>query len=427
MENPALMLHRRPWLALLALVLIAAACLVVVPSGQFAVRESYGGAVTPLGPGLHLRVPFAQRVYRYDSRPIVFDEAVEILTRDKASFKLPVKVNARASAGDVLTFHHDRSGREATVYIQERIRAAVLEGAARLNADQILDPASVRQFAQAVSADLLTHGIADDGVSVGSVAPQVVFNAVTDYLNRQFPASARRLAELSLGRDANEALFHAAMGMVLETEGKKPQAEEEYLNALYLDPTSLPPMSRLYVMYQSSSDAARIAKLQRLLEASLEKKKDSAVHHDWLGQVYLREGRLDRAELAFTTAIGLAPKNPEFRISLGGLRARQGKYDEAVQAFEEALTLQPDNRLALFDLGTAYALLGKYGKAIETFKRAERAGQPSAALYNALAQACEENHDPKAAIGYLRRSLAIKPQQPDRREQLRRLQAKVRS
>jgi tetratricopeptide (TPR) repeat protein len=252
-----------------------------------------------------------------------------------------------------------------------------------------------------------------------------VFNAVTDYLNRQFPASARRLAELSLGRDPKEALFHAAMGMVLEAEGKKPQAEEEYLNALYLDPTSLAPMSRLYVMYQASADAAKITKLQRLLEASLEKKKDSAVHHDWLGQVYLREGRLDQAEMSFTTAIGLAPKNPEFRISLGGLRARQGKYDEAVQAFEEALKLQPNNRLALYDLGTAYALQGKFDKAIDAFKRAERAGQPSAALYNALAQACEENNDPKAAVEYLRRSLTLKPQQPDRREQLRRLQARI--
>lgn len=421
------MLRRRLWLVVPALVLLAASFLVHVPADHFAVRESYGGAVTALDAGLRLRVPLLQRLYRYDTTPVAFDAAIEIVTKDNATFKLPVKVTAHASRGDALTFHQESSGRDARTYIQERIREAVLAGAARLTADQLLDPAVARQFGPAVSADLLTHGIADDGVTLGEVSPVVVFNAVTDYLNRRFPASARRLAELSLARDPHEALFHAAMGMVLETEKKTLQAEEEYLSALYINPGALQPMSRLFVIYLASGDAAKIGRLQRILEASIEKDRTSAVHHDWLGQAYLRRGRLDKADLAFTTAVGLAPQNPEFRISLGGLRVRQGRYDDAIQAFEEALRLRPDYPLALYDLGTTHAIQGRYDEAIEAFQRAERSGPPTPALFNATAQAFEEKGDLTMAAEYLKRSLALRPEQSDRRAALKRVEAKLRN
>ena len=85
------------------------------------------------------------------------------------------------------------------------------------------------------------------------------------------------------------------MGEVLESEGKRGEAEQQYLEALYEDPVALEPMSRLFLLYQTTQDPAQIMKLQRLLTASLEKNKDSAIHHDWLGQVYMREGRLDQA------------------------------------------------------------------------------------------------------------------------------------
>ena len=153
---------------------------------------------------------------------------------------------------------------------------------------------------------------------------------------------------------------------------------------------SVEPMSRLFIMYQTTQDPAKIMKLERLLTASLQKKEDSPIHNDWIGQVFMREGRYDQAELAFQTAIGLAPKAAEFQISLGGLKAKQGKLDESIAAFQKALELKPDHPLALFDLGSAYALKGDMDKAIETFQRAERAGPPNPALFNSLAQAYEQ-------------------------------------
>jgi len=412
-------------LLILALVATLALTVVYVPAGQLAVRESYGGAVASAGPGLTFRVPLVQRLYRYDTLPVSIDSALPVKSKDNATFSLPVTISAWVSPGDLVTFHRSRAGREPRLYIEERVREALAEATGGMNADEILTPDVGRRLGPAVSADLITHGIADDGLKVSPPAPRVVLNAVLDYLKRRFPASARRLAERAVAADPREALYQTAMGMVLEAEGQAAGAEKAYLDALYLDPTAFEPMSRLYLMYQTTKDPEKIARLERLLEASLQKKKDSAMHHDWLGQVYLRLGRLDQAELAFQAAIGLAPRDPEYRISLGSLRVRQGKLDEARKVYEEALSLRPDQPLALFNLGATYAMQGQIDKALEEFHKAERAGAPNHALYNSLAQAYEQKGRLDRAAEYLKRSLALKPDQPERKAALKRIETQL--
>ncbi|HKN47092.1 MAG TPA: tetratricopeptide repeat protein [Candidatus Polarisedimenticolia bacterium] len=421
------MSRSRVLLLILALVVIVLLSVVYIPEDQVAVRESYDGGAVPLLHGAHLRLPIMQRIYRYDTRPVNLDEPITIVTRDNATFKLPIRISAWTSAGDVVTFHKARAGREPVTFIKEQVRDAVLRAVKAYNADTILTEDGTRRLIPSISADLIARGIANDSFSVGRPSPQVVLNAVLDYLRRRFPASARRLAESALALDPRESLYHTAMGSVLEAEGKKSDAEKAYLDALFLDPASPEPMSRLYVIYQSSNDAATIARLERLLTASLEKNQNSPVHNDWLGQVYMREGRLDKADMAFKSAVGQAPNEPQFRVSLGSLRIRQGKLDEARAALDEALKIKPEMPLALFDLGTTYAIQAQYDKAIEYFRRAERAGPPNHALFNMLAQAYEEKGELDHAAQYLRRSIDLKPDQPDRKSELARIEARLRA
>jgi len=414
---------------ILAGVLVAVSLLLTtcVGSGELVVRETLGGEAVALEPGLHARVPLYHRVYRYDTGSVTFDEAVPVVSRDNATFKLPCSNSARVSPGDLLTFHRGRSGRDTTTYISETLRNAIREAAKAMDSDRILAPGSGPRLAQQVSADLITRGISDDGLQAGSPGPRVIFAAVVDHLNRKFPASARQLAETSLKADPGQALYQAAMGMVLEAEGKAGEAEQRYLEALYFDPTSVEPMSRLFVMYQTSQDTTAPGRLRRLLAASIEKKQDSPVHHDWLGQVDMRMGQLDKAEESFGTAIALAPKIPEYRISMGNLRAQQNRLDDARSEYEEALKIRPDHPLALYDLGVTYAVRGDLNGAIEHFEKAEKAAPPSVMLLNSLAQAYEKKGEIGKAADALRRSLQQRPRQPERAAALKRLEGMLRT
>lgn len=411
----------------IALLLLVFVSVTWVPGSDVAVRESLGGERAALSPGLHLRLPLYHRVYVYDTSPVVIDEPVPIVTRDNATFRLPCRVGVSVSRGDVLTFHKGRSGRDTATYLRETVRAAIAAAVKTLSSDQILAPGPKTVLAQSVSADLLAHGISDDGLAVGSPGPQVLFNAVVDFLRRQLPASAQKLAASTLEASPKEALAHAAMGAVLESEGRRDEAEAQYMEALYLDPTAPEPMSRLFLLNQTSRDPEALGRLQRLLEASIEKKKDSAVHHDWLGQVYMREGRDDKAEMAFKTAIGLAPKTPEFHVSLGGLRVKQKKFDEARAAYNDALALRPGFPLALFNVGVTYAMQGNLDKAIESFEAAEKSAPPSVALLNSLAQAYEAKGETARAVETLKRSLQERPDQPARAADLKRLQSSLKT
>lgn len=419
-------MRRTSLIVVVILVVAALSCITWVGAGAPAVRESLGGQTVVLPPGPHLRVPLYHRVYHYDVPAVTVDETLPIVTRDQATFKLPCRISAHVSPGDVLTFHQARSGRDTADYIRESVKGAIMGAARQRTSDEILLPGASTAMAQQVSADLIARGISDDGLSIGAPGPQVVLNVVVDNIRRQYPATARKLAEASLKADPHNALFKTAMGAVLEAEGNPAGAEALYLEALYLDPTAIEPMSRLFVLYQKKGDPDSISRLERLLTASLEKKKDSAVHHDWLGQVYMRQGHSDKAELAFTTAINLSPKTPEFRVSLGTLRVQQKRYDDAAKSYEEALKLKPDQPLALYNLGVVSALQGKIDAAIGFFEKAAATGPPSVALLNSMAQAYEEKGDLARAAEALRRSLKDRPDQPDRVAALHRVEAGLR-
>jgi tetratricopeptide (TPR) repeat protein len=407
-----------------ALVALLALSLAYVP--EVAVRESFGGSAITLEPGLHFRVPLYHRLYRYDTTPITVDEGVEILTKDNASFKLPVRLSAWASPGDLLTFHAASGGQDPAAFIRERVLESVRESILSLNADEVLASDLTRLVGPVLSADLISRGIADDGVEFGRPAPRVMLNAVIDYLSRKFPASARALAEFAVAEAPEEPLSHTAMGMVLEAEGRGADAERAYLDALYLDPSELEPMSRLFLIYQSTHEPEAIRRLERLLLIALEKSPDSSMHHHWISQLYMRTARRDDARVALANAMRLKPEDPDYRVTLGGLEIQEGNMEGARAALEEALQLRENHPLALFNIGVSYAIEGSIDQAIEYFHRAERAAPPNHALLNSLAQAYEEKGDLERAANYLRRSLTIRPDQPERRAALDRIETEIR-
>ena len=183
---------KRSLIVVALLILVLLAC--VSWGGGVAVRETMGGGAVLLGTGPHLRVPLYHRIYRYDLAPVTLDEALPIVTRDSATFKIPCRLTAQVSVPDALQFHRAASGRDAGPFILETARASILDAVKGMSTDQILAPAAAGQIAQRVSSELINRGISDDGLVIGSPGAQVIFNAVVDYIARQFPASARKLA-----------------------------------------------------------------------------------------------------------------------------------------------------------------------------------------------------------------------------------------
>lgn len=93
--------------------------------------------------------------------------------------------------------------------------------------------------------------------------------------------------------------------------------------------------------------------------------------HRLLGQVYLQEGDLTKAENSVIEALRIDPKNMWALILMGNILAKnKDKADAAEGYYQKVLEYYPDNALALNNVGGIFMQRGNYAQGLEYLKRA---------------------------------------------------------
>ncbi|PYQ13984.1 MAG: hypothetical protein DMH00_02860, partial [Acidobacteria bacterium] len=182
-------------------------------------------------------------------------------------------------------------------------------------------------------------------------------------------AAALNLVKLAVEHYPQDPIAHYGLGRIYEGQGKSPEAEAEYVQALFLDPAAKEPMAKMVGMLLRKRDFARA---QRLLAAALEKDRASAPHYNWMGITLQLQSRNEDAQRAFQKAVELDPKNPEYRANQGALFLAQADYKSAEESLKEAIRLNPRYGLALYNLGVAVAEQGHAQEALPFFEQAEK-------------------------------------------------------
>ena len=117
---------------------------------------------------------------------------------------------------------------------------------------------------------------------------------------------------------------------------------------------------------------------------------DPYLHYD-LALVYDMKGALDKTEYHLKEAIVLKPDYSDAYNYLGFVYFRAGKVDKAIDSYQKALAnmlyLNPQD--ALLNLGVAYLSRKEYHKAMVELKEAIRLVPGFAAAYNNLGKAYE--------------------------------------
>jgi tetratricopeptide (TPR) repeat protein len=107
------------------------------------------------------------------------------------------------------------------------------------------------------------------------------------------------------------------------------------------------------------------------LHAAIEQKPDSAYTRFALATLLQDEHKTDQAELAFRSALSVAPNFVPASLGLANLLLAQKKYAAAGQCLERALTLSPSPEQAedlKIALGTGYAQNREFAKATDLLK-----------------------------------------------------------
>lgn len=101
-----------------------------------------------------------------------------------------------------------------------------------------------------------------------------------------------------------------------------------------------------------------------------------------LGDVYMKSGRFQSAEIAYRDVLALDPGQTRVALSLALMQVANGRSQDAVAQLEEV-----EGRASPADLGLAYALAGSTRRAVDILEPAARATGASARIRQNLALA----------------------------------------
>lgn len=353
-----------------------------VPQGSVAVLES-DGAVAVLRPGFHVR-PLGSTVTEYSIDPVSVTTSVLLDAPPSEAMAFPVTVSGGPDPDNLVDLHGRLEGRTLEEFLGQSTETGLRQMAAGRSPAEILS-SDFRSDA----GTLIGDAIAEAGLANVSVTIEVPDEAA--FLN-----AAMALAPLGEGwrlrlpvTEAIEAKdgqagwkLLTAMGLIEESERLFSEAERNYLDALVIEPTAVPPMTQLIGLY---SPAGEWEKLTRILDASLLADPNSLQHVNWMAMAMLKTGNDDGAEQVLRHGLELAPDNVILLANLGGIYLKQDKFDEALELLRKAVEVEPNSPQALFNLGSALASIDRIEEAVEYLERAEQAGSRNPQLFATLA------------------------------------------
>ena len=129
------------------------------------------------------------------------------------------------------------------------------------------------------------------------------------------------------------------VAMVLEEQGKTPEAEKAYERVLTLEPNAPVAANNLAWLYVSSS--RKLDEALQLAQAALQQLPDEPNIHDTLGWIYYQKDMAKAAVPHLESSARLSPFDPTFRFHLGMALVKTGDWPKARQELNRAIALRP--------------------------------------------------------------------------------------
>jgi choline-sulfatase len=135
----------------------------------------------------------------------------------------------------------------------------------------------------------------------------------------------------------------------------------------------------------------------------------------------IERGDFAEARARLEAMIGRDPADATAAFKLGVVSVRLGDMKRAVSLFKTVVAREPANGDALVDLGGALLKTGRPAEAATYFQRAIAAGHTDVLAWNGLAFARLQSGDEAGAADAMRESLRLRPDQPDIRAALQKV------
>ncbi len=208
-------------------------------------------------------------------------------------------------------------------------------------------------------------------------------------IEKEKPEEAVAAYRKAAGLQPKDAEPHVAAGMVLESEKKFSDAEQEYQQALALDPAS----DALTGLINISTRGRRFPEAEGYLRRLAAAHPDDAAAHLQLGRVLAAQGKNEDAIAELEAGAKIAPNDRSVERDLADLYSTVGKNDKAEAAYRRLLAAQLNDPVLHHELGKSLLLQKKFADAQQEFLIAVKLKADYGEAYGDLAFAASENRD----------------------------------
>jgi len=240
-------------------------------------------------------------------------------------------------------------------------------------------------------------------------APAALLPAVEAAVVAGLTTDAERL--LAASPTAPPAVAHTARAVVASAHGRAADAERELRAALRSDPTSFDALFRLFEELHRQGRAADALPPVRRAAGTV---PASPRHAALLGEALLATGDADGAQRQLAHALDLAPDSAAVRLDLARAQLAQHRPGDALATLQPA-PASPERSILM---GAACAAAGRWNEAAAHYQEALGAAAPTPELLNGLGWALHKQGRNREAANALRRSLALRSDQPQIRQLL---------
>lgn len=123
----------------LNLVIVALTGLYTVQPGERAVLLTFGSAApTPIGEGLHYRIPFAQDVIKMDIQTLKYEASASAASKDLQTVSTKIAVNYHLNPDNVVTLYSNIGTTYGDKIIQPAVQEVVKASTAKFSAEQLI-------------------------------------------------------------------------------------------------------------------------------------------------------------------------------------------------------------------------------------------------------------------------------------------------
>ncbi|MFY7910143.1 MAG: tetratricopeptide repeat protein [Emticicia sp.] len=150
----------------------------------------------------------------------------------------------------------------------------------------------------------------------------------------------------------------ATQGNVFQKGLLAPKIRSSFENALALSPNSIDAMKVLVEFYQQAPSMMGGSPEKAKQLATRIKQIDKVLGATTLGNLYVAEKDLQRAEAEFIEAANVEPNNFKVAFQLGNFYIRNTQYSKAISVYEQFLKTNPKSMAATYQIGKIAAISG---------------------------------------------------------------------